>query len=96
MEQGLYILVETYVPENVKDTTSPFLVSLPMTTIDADNWNYDVTVYGSAQTPPTMIHSRTTAISTFTVWISSSSSLTARVTSKMSSSSSTTIPISTG
>ncbi len=52
--------------------------------------------HGSAQTPPPMIHSRTTAISTCTVWISSSSSLTARVTSKMSSSSSTTIPISTG
>ena len=50
MEQGLYILVETYVPENVKDTTSPFLVSLPMTTIDADNWNYDVTVYPKNET----------------------------------------------
>ena len=50
MEQSLYILVETYVPENVKDTTSPFLVSLPMTTIDADNWNYDVTVYPKNET----------------------------------------------
>lgn len=50
MDQGLYILVETYVPENVKDTTSPFLVSLPMTTIDADNWNYDVTVYPKNET----------------------------------------------
>lgn len=50
MDQGLYILVETYVPENVKDTTSPFLVSLPMTTIDGDNWNYDVTVYPKNET----------------------------------------------
>lgn len=50
MEQGLYILVETYVPENVKDTTSPFLVSLPMTTIDGDDWNYDVTVYPKNET----------------------------------------------
>lgn len=50
MDQGLYILVETYVPENVKDTTSPFLVSLPMTTIDGDDWNYDVTVYPKNET----------------------------------------------
>ena len=50
MDQGLYILVETYVPENVKDTTSPFLVSLPMTTIDGDNWNYDVIVYPKNET----------------------------------------------
>lgn len=50
MDQGLYILVETYVPENVKDTTSPFLVSLPMTTIDGDGWNYDVTVYPKNET----------------------------------------------
>lgn len=50
MDQGLYILVETYVPENVKDTTSPFLVSLPMTTIDGDEWNYDVTVYPKNET----------------------------------------------
>ena len=42
---GLYLLVETRLPEDVTDTTSPFLVSLPMTTIDGDEWNYDVTVY---------------------------------------------------
>lgn len=50
MDQGLYIIVESYVPENVKDTTSPFLVSLPMTTIDGDEWNYDVTVYPKNET----------------------------------------------
>lgn len=42
---GLYLLVESYVPDMVTCTTDPFLVSLPMTTIDGNNWNYDVTVY---------------------------------------------------
>ena len=42
---GLYLLVETRLPEDVTDTTSSFFVSLPMTTIDGDEWNYDVTVY---------------------------------------------------
>ena len=45
MEQGLYLMVETRVPEDVTSTTDPFLVSLPMTTVDGTEWNYDVTVY---------------------------------------------------
>ena len=45
MEQGLYLMVETRVPENVTSTTDPFLVSLPMTTVDGTEWNYDVKVY---------------------------------------------------
>ena len=50
MEQGLYLVVETRVPENVTSTCNPFLVSLPMTTIDGAAWNYDVTVYPKNQT----------------------------------------------
>ena len=50
MEQGLYLVVETRVPENVTSTCTPFLVSLPMTTIDGAAWNYDVTVYPKNQT----------------------------------------------
>ena len=50
MEQGLYLVVETRVPENVTSTCNPFLVSLPMTTIDGSEWNYDVTVYPKNQT----------------------------------------------
>ena len=45
MEQGLYLVVETRVPENVTSTCNPFLISLPMTTVDGSEWNYDVTVY---------------------------------------------------
>ena len=49
---GLYLLIETRVPEMVTDTTAPFLVSLPMTSVDGNNandggtrWIYDVTLY---------------------------------------------------
>ena len=50
MEQGLYLVVETCVPENVTSTCNPFFVSLPMTTIDGTAWNYDATVYPKNQT----------------------------------------------
>ena len=50
MEQGLYLVVETRVPENVTSTCNSFFVSLPMTTVDGAAWNYDVTVYPKNQT----------------------------------------------
>ena len=50
LEQGLYLVVETRVPENVISTCNPFFVSLPMTTMDGKDWNYDVTVYPKNQT----------------------------------------------
>ena len=50
LEQGLYLIVETRVPENVTSTCNPFFVSLPMTTIDGAAWNYDVIVYPKNQT----------------------------------------------
>ena len=50
MEQGLYLVVETKVPENVTSACNPFFVSLPMTTVDGAAWNYDVTVYPKNQT----------------------------------------------
>ena len=50
LEQGLYLVVETRVPENVTSTCNPFFVSLPMTTVDGAAWNYDVTVYPKNQT----------------------------------------------
>lgn len=52
---GLYLLVETAVPEMVTSTVNPFFVSLPMTTVNGNEhsasqnggqaWNYNVTVY---------------------------------------------------
>lgn len=46
---GLYLVIETRVPESVTTPTKPFLVSIPMTREGTDNknkqWLYDVTVY---------------------------------------------------
>ena len=50
MELGLYLVVETRVPEMVTSTCNPFFVSLPMTTIDGSEWLYDLTVYPKNQT----------------------------------------------
>ena len=50
LAQGLYLLVESRVPENVTSTTAPFLVSLPMTTVDGSGWNYDLTLYPKNET----------------------------------------------
>lgn len=53
---GLYLVVETEVPEEVTSTTDPFFVSLPMTDATGDYWiqdddgNYKVTVYPKNQT----------------------------------------------
>ena len=52
LDLGLYLLVETKVPEMVTSTTDPFLVSVPMTTVNGTNaedggtrWIYDITLY---------------------------------------------------
>ena len=44
---GLYLFVETSVPEMVTSTTAPFLISIPMTstTASGSSWIYDITVY---------------------------------------------------
>lgn len=49
---GLYLVVETSVPEMVTTTTAPFFVSLPMTSVGGSNasdgserWLYNVTLY---------------------------------------------------
>lgn len=47
---GLYLIVETYVPENVTCTVNPFFVSVPMTTVDGEEWMYDVTLYPKNET----------------------------------------------
>lgn len=64
LELGLYLVVETKVPENVVDTTNPFFISIPMTTVDGNEWNYDVTVYPKNDTgDPTLEKSVREAIS---------------------------------
>ena len=52
LDLGLYLIVETEVPEMVTSTTNPFLVSVPMTSVNGTNandggtrWIYDITLY---------------------------------------------------
>ena len=52
LDLGLYLIVETKVPEMVTSTCNPFFVSIPMTSVDGGNatdggtrWIYDVTIY---------------------------------------------------
>lgn len=52
LDLGLYLIVETSVPEMVVCTTNPFLASLPMTSVNGTNatdggsrWLYDITLY---------------------------------------------------
>lgn len=54
---GLYLIVETKVPEYVTTPTAPFFVTLPMTSVNGTNatdggerWIYDVTVYPKNET----------------------------------------------
>ncbi len=57
---GLYLCVETAVPEMVTSTTAPFFISLPMTTVSGDansaspegghEWNYHVVIYPKNET----------------------------------------------
>lgn len=60
LDLGLWLCVETSVPEMVTSTTDPFFVSLPMTTVSGDSnsaspegghfWNYDVVCYPKQNT----------------------------------------------
>lgn len=50
LELGLYLVVETKVPEQVTSTVDPWMVSIPMTHSDGGSWFYDVHVYPKNQT----------------------------------------------
>lgn len=45
LDLGFYVVVETTKPAAVTSAMAPFIVSVPMTTVDGDNWLYDVHVY---------------------------------------------------
>lgn len=52
LELGLYLVVETKVPEMVTSTCNPFFINIPMTSVNGNNstdagtrWIYDVTIY---------------------------------------------------
>ena len=45
LDLGFYVVIETQKPDSVTDPVDPFIVSIPMTTVDGDDWLYDVHVY---------------------------------------------------
>ena len=52
LDLGLYLIIESKVPEMVSDTTDPFFASVPMTTVNGTNasnggqeWLYNITLY---------------------------------------------------
>lgn len=47
---GLYLIVETKVPEDVTYTTNPWFVQLPSTDTEGDNWFYDIVCYPKNET----------------------------------------------
>ena len=47
---GLYLIVETKVPEDVTYTTNPWFVQLPSTDSNGDDWFYDVVCYPKNET----------------------------------------------
>lgn len=50
LDLGFYVVVETKTPDKVTTAINPFLVSVPMTTTDGENWLYDVHVYPKNKT----------------------------------------------
>lgn len=50
LDLGFYVVVETKTPDKVTKPIEPFLVSVPMTTTDGENWLYDVHVYPKNKT----------------------------------------------
>ncbi len=55
LEVGLYLIVETEVPESVYMATNPFFVSIPMTNAAGTGWMYDVEVYPKNQSDEPLI-----------------------------------------
>ena len=49
LDLGLYLIVETKVPEQVTSTVDPWLISVPMTHADGSSWFYDLYVYPKNQ-----------------------------------------------
>lgn len=50
LDLGIYLVIETGVPDAVTTSVKPFLVSIPMTTVEGDEWLYDVQVFPKNET----------------------------------------------
>ena len=88
LDMGLYLVVETGVPDQVYQTVNPFFVSLPMTNASGEEWIYDVFAYPKNQTDfPTFekkVKNKTTGGDfSNTASASIGDTLTYRITSKL-------------
>ena len=50
LADGVYLITETRVPEDVTSTTNPFIVTMPLMQADGTGWSRDVTVYPKNET----------------------------------------------
>lgn len=50
LDLGFYVVIETTKPDAVTTKMDPFMVSIPMTTVDGDDWLYDVHTFPKNKT----------------------------------------------
>lgn len=64
LEPGLYLIVESEVPDQVRETSIPFFIQLPMTNATGDGWLYDVCAYPKNQTDFPVLEKRVKNLTT--------------------------------
>ena len=50
LDLGFYVVIETTTPDSVTTPMKPFLLSVPMTSVDGEGWLYDIHVYPKNET----------------------------------------------
>ena len=85
LELGLYMMIETKVPQNVYSTTNPCFISVPMTDKTGDYWFYDVTVYPKNQSNDPTLDKLVSEDGTFhdTASVSEGDTLNYRIVSRL-------------
>ena len=84
---GLYLIVETKVPENVHTTVDPYFISLPSTDATGDHWFYTVYSYPKNQNNDPLLDKLVSEDGTYadTASVSEGDTLSYRLTSKLPS-----------
>lgn len=84
---GLYLIVETKVPENVHTTVDPYFISLPSTDATGDHWFYRVYSYPKNQNNDPLLDKLVSENGTYadTATVTEGDTLDYRVTSKVPS-----------
>ena len=82
---GLYLIVETKVPENVHTTVDPYFISLPSTDATGDHWFYTVYSYPKNQNNDPLLDKLVSEDGTYadTATVSEGDTLNYRLSSKL-------------